>query len=104
MQKIIFALCVIITGYLIFRKVDKAKKDGFQNIPPTFENEIKPLFRKIDIESMKWKFDLTKYEDVKNNAQVIYDAVSTGYMPADAPWDKRKVFLFQHWMNTGMHP
>jgi hypothetical protein len=39
---------------------------------PGFERDIRPLFRSKDIESMSGAFDLSSYEDVRNNADRIY--------------------------------
>ena len=40
----------------------------------SFEEDIKPLFRPMDRESMAWAFDLALYDDVKENATAILEA------------------------------
>jgi rubrerythrin len=74
-------------------------------IPPaalSFERDIKPLFRNKDRNRMLFKFDLFKYDDVKNNAADILDVVSVGRMPCDVPWDSTKVATFKKWMDDGL--
>jgi hypothetical protein len=69
---------------------------------PTFDNDIKPLFREFDRNSMlPHGLDLWSYTSVKGSASAIYSRVSTGSMPCDGPWSMDKVTLFQHWMDCG---
>ncbi|MEO8285998.1 MAG: hypothetical protein ABI670_06145 [Chloroflexota bacterium] len=68
----------------------------------SFAKEIKPLFREMDIASMKFMFDLSDYNDVKANAQAIYDVLSEGTMPCDSQWSDDKVGLFKQWLDAGM--
>ena len=37
----------------------------------SFAKEIKPLFREMDVASMKFMFDLSDYNDAKANANAI---------------------------------
>jgi hypothetical protein len=73
----------------------------------SFANDIRPLFRPIDIDHMSWFCDLSKYEDVRANAQDILDRLNgTGgqRMPPPAsggPWTPDKIALFQRWIDTG---
>ena len=39
-----------------------------------FEQDIRPLFRPVDHESMAWAFDLSSYDDVKDHAGAISSA------------------------------
>jgi len=39
----------------------------------SFEEDIKPLFRPIDHESMAWAFDLASYDEVKKKATAILE-------------------------------
>ena len=69
---------------------------------PTFEGDIKPLFRERDQSSMLQVFDLWSFDDVSANADAILDAVRTGSMPCDTPWSTEKVDLLQRWVDSGM--
>ena len=71
------------------------------NIAPTFETDIKPLFRERDRGSMLRAFDLWSYEDVKANADRILAAVRGGSMPCDGPWPEGQVELLQRWVDGG---
>ncbi len=68
----------------------------------SFAKDIRPLFREMDVHSMKRFFDLHAYTDVKANAQAIYEAVADGSMPCDAPWPEAKVARFKQWMDANM--
>jgi hypothetical protein len=50
-----------------------------------FEQDIKPLFRPVDHESMAWAFDLSSYDDVKDHATAILERLRDGSMP----WRRR---------------
>jgi hypothetical protein len=52
----------------------------------TFARDIRPLFRDRDISSMTFAFDLSSYEDVRANAEGIYERLAEGTMPCDGPW------------------
>lgn len=69
---------------------------------PSFEQDIKPLFREYDRENMTYSFDLWKYEDVKDHADDILDRLEEGDMPCDAPWADDQIALFRAWMDDGM--
>ena len=68
----------------------------------SFERDIRPLFRSEDIDSMSFAFDLSSYEDVRSNAQEIYERVAEGTMPCDVPWEEQQVTRFREWMDAGM--
>ena len=68
----------------------------------SFEQDIRPLFRAEDVESMSFAFDLSSYEDVRSNAQEIYERVAEGTMPCDVPWEEQQVTRFREWMDAGM--
>ena len=53
---------------------------------PIFEDDIRPLFRSNDIESMSGLFDLSSYQDVRSNDEKIYEKLSNGSMPCDGAW------------------
>jgi hypothetical protein len=45
---------------------------------PTWEQDIKPMFREWDREEMLYQFDLWSYQEVRDNAEGIYDRVAAG--------------------------
>jgi hypothetical protein len=66
---------------------------------PSFETDVKTLFREQDRRSMKYAFDLWSYDDVKEHAEAIYDRVESGSMPCDEPWSAEQVAAFKAWMD-----
>jgi hypothetical protein len=68
---------------------------------PTFETDIKPLFREGDREAMLAAFDLWSFDDVKLNADKIVAAVRAGSMPCDMQWPDEQVDLLQRWIDGG---
>ena len=68
---------------------------------PTFEGDIKSLFRERDRASMLDFFDLWSYDDVNANADAILAAVRGGSMPCDMSWSNEKVDLLQRWVDSG---
>jgi hypothetical protein len=73
-----------------------------QDEPVTFIQHIKPLFRKMDRESMSFVFDLWSQDDVRKHAAEILKRLENGTMPCDGPWRKEKVDLFRRWTDSGM--
>jgi hypothetical protein len=69
----------------------------------SFEEDIKPLFRPMDLESMAWAFDLASYDDVREHATAILERLRDGSMPCDGEWPVEQVERFQWWTETGMH-
>jgi len=68
----------------------------------SFASDIRPLFRADDAEAMSWAFDLGSYEDVKKNAEAIYERLAEGSMPCDDPWPDEQVQRFRDWIDAGM--
>jgi hypothetical protein len=73
----------------------------------SFEHDIRPLFRDVDVTSMREQnLDLTSYEAVKSNAVVIWKALSYTLpalrMPCDGKWPPGPLLVFQQWMSQGM--
>jgi hypothetical protein len=66
-----------------------------------FEEQIKPLFRERDRDSMRRAFDLWDYDDVSTNATPILTRLRNGSMPCDGPWPSDRVDLFQRWIDAG---
>ena len=48
----------------------------------SFETDIKPMFREEDRDAMDFIFDLWKYEDVRENAELIYQRIEDGSQSA----------------------
>ena len=71
---------------------------------PSFEADIRPLFREDDIDSMSFAFDLASYDDVRGNAEEIYERIADGTMPCDTAWPDDRLALLRAWIDTGMAP
>ncbi len=71
---------------------------------PSFERDIKPLFRDDDVESMEFAFDLRSYEDVRANAEGIYERLADGSMPCDTEWPQDQIDRFRAWIDAGANP
>jgi glucose/arabinose dehydrogenase len=68
----------------------------------SFARDIAPLFSQYRA-SMLWRLDLTKYEDIKLNADMVYNQISTQSMPPP-PYPSmttEQVALFKAWMEQG---
>jgi hypothetical protein len=72
--------------------------------PPSFAADIASLWREKDVESMLFAFDLSSYEDVRDNAQEILERLEEGSMPCDEEWPEERVAVFRAWINAGMAP
>ncbi len=70
--------------------------------PVTFAQHIKPLFRKMDRESMSFVFDLWSGGDVRTHATEILRRLESGTMPCDGAWPTEKVEVFRRWIESGM--
>ena len=68
---------------------------------PSFEADIKPLFRERDRESMLKAFDLWSQYDVSQNADAILGVLEAGSMPCDGAWPQAQVDLFRSWTENG---
>jgi hypothetical protein len=71
---------------------------------PSFDRDIKPLFRDEDVESMEFAFDLRSYDDVRANASEIHERLADGSMPCDAEWPADDVARFRAWIDAGFAP
>jgi hypothetical protein len=71
---------------------------------PSFESDIRPLFREQDQRSMTFEFDLWAYNDVRAHADAILGRLRDGSMPCDGAWPNQQVDLFQQWIESGMAP
>ena len=70
----------------------------------TYEKNIRLLFRDRDIQSMSFAFDLSSYDDVRANAEAIYEKLAAGTMPCDGPWPAEDVERFRTWIDNGSPP
>ena len=70
----------------------------------SFERDIRSLWRERDIKSMTFAFDLSSYDDVRNNAEAIYDRLASGTMPCDGAWPADDVNRFRAWIDGGSQP
>ena len=75
--------------------------DGGQ---PSFAQEVKPLFRERDRETMLGvaEFDLWKHADVAEHSLAILGRLDDGSMPCDQAWPGDQVALFRRWVDAGM--
>lgn len=47
-------------------------------------------------------FDLSSYEDVRDNAEIILERIEDGSMPCDKMWDPAEVETLRAWIDGGM--
>ena len=69
--------------------------------PMHFDEDVKPLFRERDRDSMRSAFDLWSFDDVSTHADAILDQVEAGTMPCDGAWPAEQVALFRRWIEAG---
>lgn len=67
----------------------------------SFEEHIKPLFRRQDRQSMSFAFDLWAHADVAAHASDILVRLIDGSMPCDGAWPSEKVAVFRRWVEAG---
>ncbi len=68
---------------------------------PSFERDVRPLFRSEDVDAMSFAFDLSSYDDVRGAAEEIYERLADGTMPCDTRWPPERVELFRRWIDAG---
>ena len=79
------------------------------NKPVTFSDDIMPLFNQFRGQMM-WRFDLTNYDQVKANAQIINNRINNaanyGPMPPPPfdPLTPEQAQMFQQWIDDGCPP
>jgi Ferritin-like len=81
--------------------IDRKEKMGDR---VTYEQDIRQLFRDRDIQSMSFAFDLSSYDDVRANAEAIYEKLAAGSMPCDGRWPAENVERFRTWIDNGSPP
>jgi CDGSH-type Zn-finger protein/truncated hemoglobin YjbI/ferredoxin len=67
----------------------------------SFSKHVRPLFRRVDRQSMMFAFDLWAYEDVVRHAGEIRRRLESGTMPCDGAWPKQQVEIFHRWVEMG---
>jgi len=67
----------------------------------SFEQDIRPLFREHDRDSMKRAFDLWSHDDVARHSDAILARLRDGTMPCDGAWPDEQVALLQRWVDAG---
>lgn len=77
----------------------------------SFASDVLPMFTEMDIQHMSEQgVDLDQYDYMKipDNAQSVYQQVSSGSMPpswsGEKPWTTEMVQTFQDWINGGYQP
>jgi hypothetical protein len=68
---------------------------------PSFERDIRPLFRQRNRAAMRWAFDLGEVASVREHADAILEQVAAGRMPCDVAWQPESVALFRPWLQAG---
>jgi hypothetical protein len=79
---------------------DSAQAPG-PDVPLHFEENIKPLFRERDRDSMRFAFDLWSLDDVSTHADAILEQLEAGTMPCDGAWPAERVADFRRWIDAG---
>ena len=69
--------------------------------PPSFERDIRPMFREKDRNSMLRAFDLWSRSDVQAHQGAILQRLRDGTMPCDGAWPPDRVNVFQRWIAGG---
>jgi hypothetical protein len=70
----------------------------------TFERDIPPLFNERDVSSMSSHFDLLSSDDMRTNAERIYERLADGSMPSYGAWPADDVQRFRTWIDAGLAP
>jgi hypothetical protein len=96
------------TQHLKDLKAPQPEQAELAATPPaqvSFANDIMPLFKQFQ-GPMMWRFDLTSYDAVKANAQLIFDQISTKSMPPPPfpPLTDEQIATFAAWMKEGYPP
>jgi len=71
---------------------------------PSFERDVRPLFREKDRASMLRAFDLWSYDGVRAHQDAILRQLSAGAMPCDGAWPPEHVAIVQRWIAAGSLP
>jgi Ferritin-like len=74
---------------------------ALEDEPMHFEEDVKPLFRERDRDSMRFAFDLWSLDDVSTRADAILGRLEAGTMPCDGAWPAERVAVFRRWIDAG---
>jgi Ferritin-like len=80
---------------------DEPAATATEEEPMHFEEDVKPLFRERDRDSMRSSFDLWSLDDVSTHADAILDRLDAGTMPCDGAWPAERVAVFRRWIDAG---
>lgn len=75
----------------------------------SFASDIMPLFNQFKAQMM-WRLDLTNYDQVKANANAIWNMITDEDGPPQMPpppfppFTRQQIDNFKTWMNTGYPP
>jgi hypothetical protein len=69
-----------------------------------FAPDIQPLFTDRAVGSMSSRIDLSSYDDVRANAELIYERLADGTIRVTAPWAADNVERFRAWIDNGFAP
>jgi hypothetical protein len=78
-----------------------AATNAMEDEPMHFEEDVKPLFRDRDRDSMRFAFDLWSLDDVSTHADAIFDRLEAGTMPCDGAWPAERIAAFRRWIDAG---
>jgi hypothetical protein len=82
-----------------------------QNAPVSFERDIRPLFRPVDLKHMSaMDVNLDNYTFMSDpeNAQSVFEYLNGTQQPQMPPggpfWSEEQLALFARWMEQGRQP
>ena len=78
-----------------------AAATAMEEEPMHFDEDIKPLFRERDRDSMRFAFDLSSLDDVSTHADAILERLEAGTMPCDGAWPAERIAVFRRWVDAG---
>lgn len=67
---------------------------------PDFDRHIRPMFRPMDRNSMRFAFDLWAETDVRTHGAAILGRLRAGTMPCDGAWPEERVDMFERWFSA----
>ncbi len=86
---------------------DPLPDDGVEakTTPVSFASDLRPELQRY-LAQMRWRFDLTSYDDVKASARQIYMLISTNQMPPPpfSPFSADFISSFKGWIAQGYPP
>ena len=73
----------------------------------SFADDVMPFLKQFQ-GPMMWRFDLTNYDQMKANAQIIYNRISDPNNPMPPPpyppLSLEQITTFKAWMDGGCEP